>query len=293
MSAREMSGIPIAEKILDEVEKKARLLASEGIVPGLGTILVGNNPNCRHYVDNKHKTCKTVGIKSFNIDVPESATQEALINAVEEFNNNPAVDAFLIQSPVPEKFNFTEAVSMIKPEKDADGLHPYNLGKLVLQEDGPLPCTPAGIMEMLRFYEIPVQGRHVVIVGRGPTLGRPLALMLSMKREYANAAVTMLHSGVKNIKDYTVLADIIVCGVGIPGFIRPDMVKRGCVAISGGITWEGKRLIPDIDVAVGDVAGWITSRLGGVGPTTIAMLLKNTIIAAGKRLDGIRTGSRD
>lgn len=247
--------------------------------------MVGDDPNCHHYVNNKHKKCKTVGIESFNINVPESATQKELLKAGREFNNNPLVDAFNIQSPVPDNFNFNEAVAEINPEKDADGLHPYNPGKLVLQEEGPLPCAPAGIVEMLKYYNIPVQGKHVVIIGRGPTLGRPLSLMLSMKREYANAAVTVLHSGIKNIKDYTLSADIIVCGVGIPGFIKPDMVKSGCAAISGGITWQGKKLIPDIEADTGEVAGWITSRLGGVGPTTVAMLLRNTIIAAKKRLD--------
>ena len=283
MPANEMSGRPIAEKILEEVKKETALLKEKGIIPGLGTIVAGNDPNCSHYVENKHKTCKMAGINSFNITVPETSTQSELLKAVDDFNNNPLIDAFIIQNPVPKQFNFNEAIEKINPKKDADGLHPYNLGKLVLQEDGPLPCTPAGIMEMLKFYNISVNGKHVVIVGRGPTLGRPLSLMLSMKREEANAAVTVLHSGIKNIEYYTKLADIIVCGVGIPGFIHKDMVKKGCVAISGGITWEGKKLLPDIDENVGTVAEWITSRLGGVGVITVAMLLKNTIEAAKKR----------
>lgn len=280
MSAIEMSGIPIAEKILSELREEVQRLNQSGIQPGLGTILVGNDPNCRHYVNNKHKTCKEVGINSFNIEIPADAGQADLLRAVEEFNHNPAVHAFMIQSPVPGQFNFNEAVSRIDPRKDADGLHPCNLGKLVLQEAGPLPCTPAGILEMLKYYQIPVSGRHVVIVGRGPTLGRPLALMLSMKADCANAAVTVVHTGVKNIRDYTLQADILVCGIGVPNFIKPDMVKPGCVAISGGISWEGKKLIPDIDEAVGEVAGWKTTRLGGVGLTTVAMLLKNTVTAA-------------
>ncbi|MBN1649199.1 MAG: bifunctional 5,10-methylene-tetrahydrofolate dehydrogenase/5,10-methylene-tetrahydrofolate cyclohydrolase [Spirochaetales bacterium] len=283
MSAIEMSGLPIAEKILDEVKTEAQKMKKAGVVPGLGTILVGDDQNCRHYVNKKHETCKTVGLNSFNIDVPATATQTDLLAAVERFNANPEVDAFMIQNPVPGHFDFNEAVAAIHPAKDADGLHPYNLGKLVLQEDGPLPCTPAGIMEMLKFYNIPVPGKHVVIIGRGPTLGRPLSLMLSMKRDYANAAVTVLHSGIKNIKYYTMQADIIICGVGVPGIVNKDMVKPGCVAISGGISWEGKKLIPDVDVNTAEVAGYITSRLGGVGPTTVAMLLKNTVIAARKR----------
>jgi methylenetetrahydrofolate dehydrogenase (NADP+)/methenyltetrahydrofolate cyclohydrolase len=283
MPAKEISGKPISEKILSEISEQVIALKKVGITPGLGTILVGSDPNCRHYVDNKHKTCKEIGINSFNIEIPEEATQKELLEAVNQFNQNPLVDAFMIQSPVPGKFNFNEAVSCINPEKDADGLHPYNLGKLVLQEEGPLPCTPAGIVEMLKYYDIPIQGKHVVIVGRGPTLGRPLALMLSMKAEYANAAVTVVHTGVKNIKDYTLQADVIVCGIGVPNFIKPDMVKKGCVAISGGITWEGKKLIPDIDESVSEIAEWKTTRLGGVGLTTVAMLLKNTVVAARKR----------
>ena len=280
MYAKEMSGKPIAEKILEEVKKEAEYLKTKNKNPGLGTILVGNDPNCSHYVDNKHKTCKTVGIDSFNITVPESSTQSELLKAVDDFNNNPLVDAFMIQSPVPKHFDFNEAVKWINPKKDADGLHPYNLGKLFLQENGLLPCTPAGIMEMLKYYNISIKGKHVVIVGRGPTLGRPLSLMLSMKNEYADAAVTVLHSGIKNIEYYTKLADVIVCGIGIPSFINKNMVKKGCVAISGGITWEGNKLLPDIDEDVGLVAEWKTTRLGGVGVITVAMLLKNTIEAA-------------
>lgn len=280
MSAKEMSGKPIADKIFSEISEELIDLKKHGITPGLGTILVGNDPNCRHYVTNKHKTCKEVGLNSYNIEIPEEATQEDLISAIERFNHDPMVDAFMIQSPVPKNFNFNESVQRIDPKKDADGLHPFNLGKLVLQEDGLLPCTPAGILEMLKYYQISIQGRHVVIVGRGPTLGRPLSLMLSMKSKYANAAVTVVHTGIENIKDYTLKADVIICGIGVPNFIKPDMVKNGCIAISGGISWEGKKLIPDIDVAVSEKAEWITSRLGGVGLTTIAMLLKNTVITS-------------
>lgn len=280
MSAKEMSGKPIAEKILSELKYEVENLKQKGKTPGLGTILVGDNENCKHYVNNKHKTCKEIGINSFNIHIPENGQQSDLIEAIYKFNKDSEIDAFMIQSPVPKHFNFNEAVSHILPNKDADGLTPYNLGKLVLQEEGLLPCTPAGIVEMLKYYNINVQGKNVVIVGRGPTLGRPLSLMLSMKADYANAAVTVVHSNIKNIKEYTTKADIVICGIGVPNFIKPDMVKKGCVAISGGITWEGKKLIPDIDVAVGEVAEWITTRLGGVGLTTIAMLLKNTITAA-------------
>ncbi|MDP6505960.1 MAG: bifunctional 5,10-methylenetetrahydrofolate dehydrogenase/5,10-methenyltetrahydrofolate cyclohydrolase, partial [Planctomycetota bacterium] len=186
-------------------------------------------------------------------------------------------DAFLIQYPVPDGFDFGEAVRLMDPAKDGDGLHPSNLGKLVLQEPGPRPATPAGILEMLKHYEISISGREVVIVGRGPTLGRPLALLLSLKEQGANAAVTVVHSGVKNIGDFTRRAEVVVAAAGVPGIIQPDMVSEGAVVISGGISWEGKKLLPDVDESVGEVAGWITPRLGGVGPTTIAMLLRNMI----------------
>lgn len=279
-----LSGLPIAEKILNDIKNDVELLKKKDIVPGLGTILVGDDPASAGYVRKKHETCKTVGIESFHIQVPSDASQKELLKAVQNFNENMLVDAYLIQNPVPKNFNFNEAAEAINPSKDADGLHPVNLGKLVLQEDGPIPCTPAGIAEILKYYNIPTRGKHVVIVGRGPTLGRPLALLLSMKRDYADAAVTVVHTGVKNLSDYTRIADILISAVGIPSFIKKDMVKPGAVVISGGISWEGKRLLPDVDESVSEVAGWITSRLGGVGPTTIAMLLKNTLEAAKKRL---------
>eukprot|EP01047_Picozoa_sp_COSAG01_P002585 COSAG01_NODE_69_length_28801_cov_10.460038_11_plen_288_part_00 len=280
MSAKLLSGVPIAEKVLAEVKQAVTTLKAKGIKPGLGTILVGDDGASASYVKKKHETCESVGMASFHVDIPASATQKDLLAAVQSFNDNPDIHAFLIQNPVPKGFDFNEAILAIKPEKDADGLHPANLGRLVLQQEGPLPCTPAGIIEILKFYDVPVQGKHVVVVGRGPTLGRPMALMLSMKHAYANAAVTVVHSAVPNIVDYTKQADIIVSAIGVPNFIQPDMLKPGCVAISGGISWEGKRLLPDIAESVGDIASAITPRLGGVGPTTVAMLLQNTIQAA-------------
>ena len=170
------------------------------------------------------------------------------------------------------------------PNKDADGLHPLNLGKLVLQEQGPVPCTPAGIQAMLIHYEIEVSGRHVVVIGRGPTLGSPLSLLLTTKSPGGNAAVTVVHSAVKNIPEITREAEVLIAAVGIPSFVTPDMVKEGAVVISGGISWEGKKLLADVDESVGEVASWITPRLGGVGPTTVAMLLRNTVEAAEKTL---------
>ena len=280
MSAKLLEGKVVAEAVLNDIAARVKVLQKKGITPGLGTILVGEDSASAGYVNKKHETCKRVGIASFQVTIPSTATQADLLNAVNNFNNNPDVDAFLIQYPVPKGFLFDEALLQMDPKKDADGFHPVNLGRLVLQQPGPIPCTPAGIQALLKHYEIPVEGKDVVIVGRGPTLGRPLSLLLSLKQPFANAAVTVVHSGVKNISDYTRRADILVAAVGSPSAIMPEMVKPGAVVISGGITWEGKKLIPDVDESVGEVAGWITPRLGGVGPTTIAMLLFNTIMAA-------------
>ncbi|MFA4857967.1 MAG: tetrahydrofolate dehydrogenase/cyclohydrolase catalytic domain-containing protein [Candidatus Margulisiibacteriota bacterium] len=282
MTANFLSGLPIAEAILEEIRRQVTQLKARGITPGLGTILVGEDSASAGYVRKKHEACTSVGIESFHKEIPATASQKDLIQAVIEFNQNPAIDGFLIQNPVPKGFDFNAAVEAIDPKKDADGLHPTNLGKLVLQEDGPLPCTPAGIVEILKYYKIPIQGKEVVIVGRGPTLGRPLSLLLSMKRDWANAAVTVVHTGVKNLTDYTRRAEILICAIGVPSFIKPDMVKPGAVVISGGISWQGKKLMPDVDESVAEVASWITPRLGGVGPITVAMLLKNTINAAQK-----------
>lgn len=284
MSAKFLEGKVVAEAVLNDVSSKVEVLKKKGITPGLGTILVGDDGPSMSYVNKKHETCKSVGIASFHIAIPATATQKDLLKAVTSFNDNPEVDAFIIQHPVPAGFDFNEALLQMDPDKDADGLHPMNLGRLVLQEPGPVPCTPAGIQALLKHYKIPVEGKEVVIVGRGPTLGRPLSLILTLKQPFANAAVTVVHSGVKNLSDYTKRADIVVAAVGSPSVVTPEMVKPGAVVISGGITWEGKKLIPDVAESVGEVAGWITPRLGGVGPTTVAMLLLNTVMAAEKRL---------
>lgn len=283
MTAQLLSGKPVADAVLADVAERVKALKAKGITPGLGTILVGDDGPSAGYVRRKHETCEEVGIHSFHQDVSENATQEDLLAAVDRFNQNPEVDVYLIQHPVPKGFDFNEALARMDPAKDADGLHPVNLGKLVLQEKGPVPCTPAGIRELFIHYGISIAGKEVVIIGRGPTLGRPLALLLTLKQAGANAAVTVVHSGVPNIPDYTRRADIVVAAVGVPGFVKPDMIKPGAVVVSGGITWAGKKLLADVDESVGEVASWITPRLGGVGPTTIAMLLRNTMEAAENR----------
>jgi methylenetetrahydrofolate dehydrogenase (NADP+)/methenyltetrahydrofolate cyclohydrolase len=217
---------------------------------------------------------------SHHLQVAAGDPPAALDEAVASFNEDPAVHGYIIQHPVADGFDFNAALSAMDPAKDADGLHPTNLGRLVLQEDGPVPCTPAGIQALFVHYDIDVSGKHVVVIGRGPTLGRPLSLLLTTKAPGANAAVTVVHSAVPDLADLTREADIVVAALGVPSFVQPDMVKPGAVVVSGGISWEGKKLLADVDESVGEVASWITPRLGGVGPTTVAMLLRNTVEAA-------------
>ncbi|MFO7281901.1 MAG: tetrahydrofolate dehydrogenase/cyclohydrolase catalytic domain-containing protein [Thermoanaerobacterales bacterium] len=286
MTAQLLAGGPVAEAVLADVATRVTALRDAGRRVGLGTILVGDDPASAGYVRKKHEACERVGIDSHHIDVPADGTQADLLAAVERFNRDPAVDAFLIQYPTPPQFDFNAALAAMDPVKDADGLHPVSLGKLVLQEDGPVPATPAGIREMLLHYGIEVEGRHVVVIGRGPTLGRPLALLLSAKRPGANAAVTVVHTGVPDMAAYTREADILVSAVGRPSIVTPDMVRPGAVVVSGGVSWEGRRLLPDVDESVAEVASWITPRLGGVGPTTVAMLLRNTVEAAERAVKG-------
>ena len=283
MTAQLLAGGPVAEAVRADVAKRVEALSRRGVAVGLGTILVGDDPASASYVRKKHEACAEVGIASHHIEVPGDGTQDDLLAAVERFNADPAVDGYLIQYPVPAQFDFNAALLAMDPGKDADGLHPVSLGKLVLQEDGPVPATPAGIREMFVHYGIDIAGKHVVIVGRGPTLGRPLALLLTLKRPGGNAAVTVVHTAVPDMAAYTREADVVISAVGSPSIVTPDMVRPGAVVVSGGVSWEGRRLLPDVDEAVGEVAGWITPRLGGVGPTTVAMLLRNTVEIAERR----------
>ncbi|HEC27486.1 MAG TPA: bifunctional 5,10-methylenetetrahydrofolate dehydrogenase/5,10-methenyltetrahydrofolate cyclohydrolase [Gammaproteobacteria bacterium] len=273
----------VAEAVIADVRKRVEGLARQGVQPGLGTILVGDDGPSASYVRKKHEACENAGIRSFHLELPASSSQQELLDAVDEFNNNDQVDGYIIQYPVPKHLDFNEALMRMSPAKDADGLHPVNLGKLVLQEAGPVPCTPAGIQAILVHYGIEVAGKEVVIIGRGPTLGRPLSLLLTTKQEGANAAVTVVHSGIKDLGYFTRRADIVISATGVASIVMPEMIKPGAVVISGGISWEGKRLMPDVDESVAEVAGWITPRLGGVGPTTVAMLLRNTVLAAETR----------
>lgn len=286
MAAIIMPGAPVADAVLAEVAALVAKLSALGKPVGLGTVLVGDDPASAHYVARKHETCERLGIRSVDLRVQASASQEDLLAAVEQLNQDAGIDAFLVQNPVPPGFDYAEALALVEPAKDVDGLHPVNLGYLALGEKGhPRPCTPLGIQAMLEHYRVPVAGRSVVVVGRGPTLGRPLALLLSLKEPGANAAVTVVHTGVADWAEHTRRADIVIGAAGVPNMITPEVIKPGACVIGGGITWEGKRLVSDVDESCAEVAGWATPRLGGVGVTTVAMLMRNTVAAAEARLN--------
>ena len=278
MTAVLLDGQALAEQIKDDLRGQ---LEGSGLRPGLGTILVGDDPASHSYVGAKIRDCAEVGIASIHEQLPADISQAELNTVIDLFNDDPAVHAYIVQLPLPRQLNEEAALLAIDPDKDADGLHPVNLGRLVMGVDGPLPCTPRGIQVMLEHYEVPVEGRHVVIVGRGLTIGRPMALLMALKRPVANAAVTVVHTGVADLGAYTRQADIVIAAAGVPGLITPDMVKPGAAVVGGGITREGRKILSDVDESVGEVAGWVTPRLGGVGPMTRAMLLANTVEAAG------------
>jgi methylenetetrahydrofolate dehydrogenase (NADP+)/methenyltetrahydrofolate cyclohydrolase len=279
-----MAGAPVADAVYEDVAARVAKLATVGKAVGLGTILVGDDPASKGYIAKKHEMCEKYGLLSLHQDVPATGTQADLLDAVARFNADPVVDAFIIQNPVPAGFDFNEAMTAVDPGKDADGLHPVNLGLLALGADAPRPPTPSGIQAVLAHYQVPVEGSNVVIVGRGPTLGRPLSLILTLKEPNANAAVTVVHTRVRDWADYTRRADIVVGAAGVPSMITPDVIRPGAAVVGGGITWEGRRLLSDVDESCAEVAGWITPRLGGVGVTTVALLLRNTVACAERRL---------
>jgi methylenetetrahydrofolate dehydrogenase (NADP+) / methenyltetrahydrofolate cyclohydrolase len=284
MTATLMPGAPVADAVLTEVQERAAKLTATHRPPGLATILVGDDPASANYVARKHETSERLGFRNVDVRIPAAATQGDLLESVARLNDDPEIDAFIIQNPVPAGFDFNAAMAAVDPAKDADGLHPTNLGFLALGEPGrPRPCTPIGIQAMLAYYGVATAGRQVVIVGRGPTLGRPLAMLFALKEPNANAAVTTVHTGVPDWPELAREAEILIGAAGVPGIIQPEMVKPGACVVSGGISWEGRRLLPDVDESCAEVAGWITPRLGGVGVTTVAMLLRNTIVAAERR----------
>ena len=284
VTARLLPGAPVAEAVLADLRPRIAALVAAGHRPGLGTILVGGDSASGGYVDVKMAKAAELGLTSPHRHLPDDATQADLVRAIRELNDDAAVDAMLIQHPTPEQIDFEAALLEMDPDKDVDGLHPVNMGRLALGMPGPVPCTPAGIEALLAHHGISVAGQEVCILGRGTTLGRPLALLLTQKRPTANAAVTVVHTGVPDWPAYTRRASIVVAAAGVPGILRPEHLTPGVTVVGGGVRYEGRRLLPDVDEACNEVAGAITPRVGGVGPTTVAMLFKNCVEAAERRV---------
>lgn len=282
MSAQLLDGERLAQRIKMELADRAARLTAGGRIPGLGTLLVGDNPSSARYVEMKIEECKEVGIRSFDEHLPASATQGEIEAVIDRFNADPDVHSILVQLPLPDGINEEEVLLRVNPAKDVDGLHPTNLGRLVMGAPGPLPCTPIGIVELLAEYKVPVEGKHVVIIGRGLTIGRPLSLLMAMRRPNCNAAVTVVHTGVEDIGALTRTADVIVSAAGVPGIVTADMVQASAAVVGAGTTFAGKKLLSDIADDVAEKVAWITPRLGGVGPMTRAMLLRNAVLAAEK-----------
>lgn len=283
MSATLMPGGPVADAVLDDVRARVDALRATGVTPGLGTILVGDDSASEGYIRMKQAKAAELGFASPHHHLPSSATQADLLAAIRSFNDDAAVDAVLVQHPIPAHLDFDAALLAMDPDKDVDGLHPVNMGRLALSMPGPVPCTPAGIEAILAHYDVPVSGREVVIMGRGTTLGRPLAMLLSQKRPTANAAVTVVHTGVPDWPRYTQRAEVVIAAAGVPGILQPEHIRPGAVVVGGGVRYEGRKLLPDVDERCEEVAGWITPRIGGVGPTTVAMLFRNAVTAAERR----------
>ena len=270
-----LDGTATAAAVKTELQIRVEALQAQGIVPGLGTVLVGDDPGSHAYVGGKHKDCAEVGISSIRIDLPADSTQVQVDARIAELNADPVVTGYIVQLPMPKHLDSHRVLELMDPGKDADGLHPLNLGRLVLGIPGPLPCTPAGIVELLRRYEVPINGAHVVVLGRGITVGRPLGLLLTRKSE--NATVTLCHTGTQDLSAELKRADIIVAAAGVPGIVKAGDVKPGAAVLDVGITRTDSGLVGDVDPDVIDVAGFFAPMPGGTGPMTRAMLLANVV----------------
>jgi methylenetetrahydrofolate dehydrogenase (NADP+)/methenyltetrahydrofolate cyclohydrolase len=280
VTATILDGKATAAEIKDELRTRVKALAERGITPGLGTVLVGADPGSQAYVNGKHRDCAEVGIASIRRELPADATQEQVDAVLAELNADPACHGYIVQLPLPAHLDTQRALEMIDPDKDADGLHPVNLGRLVLGYDGPLPCTPRGIVELLRRYDVPLRGATVAVVGRGNTVGRPLGLLLTRRSE--NATVTLCHTGTLDLASHTRTADIVIVAAGVPGLLTADMITPGATVVDVGITRvigaDGKgRYTGDVDPEVAEAAGKVVPMPGGVGPMTRAMLLTNVV----------------
>jgi methylenetetrahydrofolate dehydrogenase (NADP+)/methenyltetrahydrofolate cyclohydrolase len=278
VSAIILDGKATAAAIKAELAGRVAALTARGVRPGLGTVLVGDDPGSRAYVNGKHRDCAEVGIASIRRDLPADATQDQIEAVVDELNADPACTGYIVQLPLPAGIDANRVLSRIDPDKDADGLHPLNLGRLVLGEPGPLPCTPRGIVELLRRYDVPIAGADVTVIGRGITVGRALGLLLTRRTE--NATVTLCHTGTKDLAGHTRRADIVVVAAGRPGLLTADMVRPGAAVLDVGITRTDAGLVGDVAPGVREVAGYLAPMPGGAGPMTRAMLLANVVDAA-------------
>jgi methylenetetrahydrofolate dehydrogenase (NADP+) / methenyltetrahydrofolate cyclohydrolase len=286
MTATILDGKATAAAIRADLAQRVATLTAAGVTPGLGTVLVGDDPGSQAYVAGKHRDCAQVGITSIRKDLPADATQQQVEDVVAELNADPACTGYIVQLPLPAGLDAQRVLGMIDPAKDADGLQPANLGKLVLGEPGPLPCTPKGIVELLRRYDVPIAGAEVTVIGRGITVGRALGLVLTRRSE--NATVTQCHTGTKDLAAHTRAADIVVVAAGRPALLTPDMVRPGAAVVDVGITRTDSGLVGDVDPAVAEVAGFLAPVPGGIGPMTRAMLLVNVVEAAEQQLASLR-----
>ena len=285
VTAQILDGKATAATIKAELTERVARLREQGVVPGLGTVLVGDDPGSRWYVAGKHRDCAEVGINSIRVDLPADAPQSAVEEAVLELNANPECTGYIVQLPLPRHMDENHVLGLIDPAKDADGLHPTNLGWLVLGKKAPLPCTPNGIVELLRRHDVPIAGAEVCIVGRGVTVGRPLGLLLTRRSE--NATVTLCHTGTRDLAAHTRTADIVVAAAGVTGIITGDMVKPGAAVLDVGVSRDAEgKIAGDLAPDVYDVAGWVSPNPGGVGPMTRAMLLSNIVESAEQSLQG-------
>ncbi|AEB45497.1 bifunctional 5,10-methylenetetrahydrofolate dehydrogenase/5,10-methenyltetrahydrofolate cyclohydrolase [Micromonospora maris] len=279
-TARLLPGVPVAEAVFADITRRVAALRERGVTPSLATILVGDDDASAGYIRIKQRQARQLGFDSPHRHLPAYTTQHDLLDVIAGLNADPDVHGVLLQYPIPDHLDYDAALLALHPDKDVDGLHPLNMGRLALGLPGPLPCTPAGIEALLTHHQISVAGREVVILGRGATIGRPLAILLAQKRPTANAAVTVVHTGVPDWSRHTRRADILVAAAGVPDIIQPEHVRPGAVVIGAGVRYAGRRLLPDVDEACATVASAITPRVGGVGPTTVAMLFRNAVTAA-------------
>ncbi len=284
MTAQILDGKATAAAIRDNLKKRVERLAEHGVTPGLGTVLIGDDPGSMSYVAGKHRDCAQVGIASLREHHPADITQEFLDERIAALNADPTCTGFIVQLPLPRHLDAQRALELVDPDKDADGLHPMNLGRLVLMADAPLPCTPRGIVELLTAYDVKLAGAEVCVIGRGITVGRPLGLLLTRRSE--NATVTLCHTGTVDLAQHTRGADVIIAAAGVAGLVTADMVKPGAVVLDVGTSRTDAGLVGDVAPDAAEVAGWLAPMPGGVGPMTRAMLLTNVVEAA-ERVAGL------